>query len=120
MIKKVEDIVTDVLNKEPRARDNDEILCVCVWWHQVGHKMEYTTLKEFFHKMADGKYHKAESIMRCRRKLQELHPDLRGKKYEKRRKNMKKVQNELQTMSAESQGPSYSSGPIGEGQKDLF
>ena len=81
MIKKVEDIVTSVLQDEPRSRDNDDILCVCVWYHQVGHKMEYTSLKEFFRNMAGGKYYKAESIMRCRRKLQELHVDLRGKKY---------------------------------------
>ena len=112
MIKKVEDIVTDVLKKEPRARDNDEILCVCVWFKQVGHRIQYMSLRDFFHKMADGKYHKAESIMRCRRKLQELHEDLRGKKYEKRRKNTKKVKEELNEMSAESQGPTYSSGKL--------
>ena len=114
MIKKVEDIVIDVLTKEPKARDNDEILCVCVWFKQVGHKIQYMSLRDFFHKMAKGKYYKAESIMRCRRKLQELREDLRGLKYEKRRKNTKKVMNELNEMSAESHGPSYSSGPIGE------
>ena len=114
MIKNVEDIVTDVLVKMPKARDNDEILCVCVWYHQVGHRIDHLSLQEFFHKMADGKYYKAESIMRCRRKLQELHSDLRGKKYEKRRKNTKKVKEELNEMSAESIGPNYSSAPLGE------
>ena len=33
-------------------------------------------------------------------------------KYEKRRKNAVKVKDELQTMSAESHGPSYGSGKL--------
>ena len=85
MVKKVETIVTNILKQEPRARDNDEILCVLVWYNQIGHMIDQISIKDFFRKMADGKYYKAESIMRCRRKLQELHSDLRGSKYEKRR-----------------------------------
>ena len=112
MIKKVEDIVTSILKDEPRSRDNDDILCVCVWYNQIGHQIEHLSAKEFLKKMASGDFYKAESIMRCRRKLQELHQDLRGKEYEKRRKNAVKVKDELQTMSAESQGPSYSSGKL--------
>ena len=113
MVKKVETIVTNILKQEPRARDNDEILCVLVWYNQIGHMIDQISIKDFFRKMADGKYYKAESIMRCRRKLQELHSDLRGSKYEKRRKNAVNVKDELNTMSAESQGPNYSSAPIG-------
>ena len=95
MIKKVEDIVTDVLKKEPRARDNDEILCVCVWFKQVGHRIQYMSLRDFFHKMADGKYHKAESIMRCRRKLQELDEGLRGDKYKYRQQRKLEVRKSM-------------------------
>ena len=112
MLKKVEDIVMNVLKNEPRARDNDEILCVCVWYSQVGHKIDHMSLQDFFRKMAEGNYHKAESIMRCRRKLQEIHEELRGKKYEQRRKNTQNVKNELNEMAAESQGPTYSPGKL--------
>jgi hypothetical protein len=112
MIKKVEEIVTEILTNSEKARDNDELLCALVWRKQVGHRIDYLTVLEFLQKMAAGKFHKAESIMRCRRKLQELHEDLRGKKYEKRRRNMSKVKDELKTMDAESTGPSYSSAPI--------
>tara|TARA_R100000808_G_C2118719_1_gene130571 strand:+ start:226 stop:567 length:342 start_codon:yes stop_codon:yes gene_type:complete len=112
MIKKVEDIVMNVLKDEPRARDNDEILCVCVWYSQVRHKVHHMSLLDFFRRMSKGKYYKAESIMRCRRKLQEIHKELRGKKYEQRRKNTQNVKNELNEMAAESQGPSYSSGKL--------
>ena len=120
MIKKVEDVVTSILKDEPKSRDNDDILCVCVWYHQVGHQIEWLSAKDFLKKMASGNLYKAESIMRCRRKLQELHSNLRGKEYEKRRKNSKKVINELQTMSAEATGPSYSSGKITDEQDELF
>ena len=33
---------------------------------------------------------------------------------------MKNVRDDLHTMSAEATGPTYSSGPIGDDQKDLF
>ena len=112
MIKKVEDIVTSVLRDEVRSRDNDEILCVCVWYNQIGHQLDSLSAKEFLRKMASGDLYKAESIMRCRRKLQELHEDLRGSKYEKRRRNAVKVKDELNEMSAESYGPSYGSGKL--------
>ena len=114
MLKKVENIVTDVLKNNERARDNDELLCALVWRNQVGHRIDYLTVLEFLQKMASGKFHKAESIMRCRRKLQELHVDLRGRKYEERRKNSKRIKDELQTMDAESTGPGYTTGPIQE------
>ncbi len=120
MIKKVEDIVIDVLQNVPRARDDDQALCALVWRKQIAHNINNITLLEFLQKLAEGKYHKASSLIRCRRKVQELHEDLRGFMYDKRKKAIEKVKDDLETMSAESTGPNYSSAPLGKKQGDLF
>ena len=92
MIKKVEDIVIDVLQNVPRARDDDQALCALVWRKQIAHNINNITLLEFLQKLAEGKYHKASSLIRCRRKVQELHEDLRGFMYDKRKKALKEFE----------------------------
>jgi hypothetical protein len=112
MLKKVEETVTKALQYVPESRDDDQILCAVIWRKQIKHQIETMSAIEFLTKMSQGKFYKPESIMRCRRKLQELHKDLRGKKYDQRRKNTDQVKDELQTMDAESTSPGYCSGPI--------
>ena len=46
------------------------------------------------HLFADNKITHPESIRRCRAKLQELHPELRGKNYHKRKGTSVKFVNE--------------------------
>ena len=66
------------------------------------------TAVQFLQKMAIGKLHKAESITRCRRKLQELHLNLRGKKYEERKNTMTKNWiEELRKLDTESKGATH-------------
>lgn len=45
--------------------------------------------------LAQNKLTSSESIIRIRRKLQELNPELRGNLYEKRQKNQNKIKNQL-------------------------
>ena len=102
MILKVEENVRNILKKDERARDNDELLCASVWYKQAECGINDMTAVQFLQKMAIGKLHKAESITRCRRKLQELHPSLRGKKYEERKNTMtKNVIEDLRIMDKE-------------------
>ena len=48
-----------------------------------------------------------ESISRCRRKLQELHPDLRGDKYKARHDKQQEMKDDLNIMTAERTGINY-------------
>ena len=108
MILKVKEIVRNILEKDERAKDNDELLCASVWYKQAECEANDMTAVQFLKKMANGNLHKPESITRCRRKLQELHLNLRGKKYEERKNTMTKNWiEELRIMDTESKGATH-------------
>tara|TARA_Y100000593_G_C4236414_1_gene299784 strand:+ start:453 stop:851 length:399 start_codon:yes stop_codon:yes gene_type:complete len=86
--------VSTFLTKCPPLRDNDERLMANIWSKYMGN-IEYLNAKDILTMLARGELPSYESISRCRRKLQELHPELRGEKWEKRHKSQTKVKNEL-------------------------
>ena len=77
-ILKHKNIVERILTQYPDSRDCDKKLCARFWhWETETKQITQPFLKAYFL----GKYTNAESIMRCRRKLQENQPELRGKNY---------------------------------------
>lgn len=90
------DIVKSLLNKHPKLRDNDNKLLATVWYHKM-EKIEESVI-DFLHILAEGELPSSESIRRCRQKLQELNPELRGELWSKRHKMQKQVIDELKEM----------------------
>jgi hypothetical protein len=75
----------------PDMRDDDNLLLLRVWGEQIAkHKGVHLrevgecTMAEFKRYLLGGKLYSTKSILRCRRKLQEEHPHLRGKRYAQR------------------------------------
>ena len=100
MIKEVKQIVTNILKEDIRTRDNDDILLATVWWkQQLGTEIERLSAVDFLKRFSRGEFPKPEGVTRCRRKIQEMNPDLRGHKYEKRKKSMtESVKKEVREM----------------------
>jgi len=90
------DIVKSLLNKHPKLRDNDNKLLATVWYHKMD-KIEESVV-DFLHILAEGELPSSESIRRCRQKLQELNPELRGELWNKRHQMQKQVKDELKEM----------------------
>ena len=96
-IKNREFIVKDILTRYPKTRDNDSLLISYVWVQQAGGK-EYVkdlSFRDFILDFIDKRFAEPSGITRCRRKLQEHDPELRGELYEKRHKRVQSVKEEL-------------------------
>lgn len=85
------DRVKELLEKYPHLRDSDNKLVANIW----NQEKQDTDAFGFLQLYADGKITPADSITRARRKLQELHPELRGKKYDQRHREEKKVRKNI-------------------------
>jgi hypothetical protein len=87
-MKMVKDRVRLLLEKHPHLRDNDYKLYATFIAYEIGgvdnlkNVSGYTLLTD----IADGKYTHFESVRRCRAKLQEQVPELRGEVYNKRKR----------------------------------
>ena len=98
MIKKLEDKIIDVLKEYPKARDNDQYLVTVLWVKQLksqGYNPKEMTAWELLGLLGSNKLINTDSVSRCRQKVQENHPDLRGDNYEKRQSYAKSVKEEL-------------------------
>lgn len=96
MIFKVKDRVKALLSQIPTLRDNDQSLIAWVWrgeLQEAGLSSENIDL--ILSVIAKGKITPAETITRCRRKIQELHPELRGSEYVSRKQRQEPVKTEL-------------------------
>lgn len=81
------DKVLKQLNQDARTRDNDNLLIAKIWYLEYRQKSDDSDLINFFIKLSDNEISSAESIRRCRQKLQEEYPGLRGKSYSVRHKS---------------------------------
>ena len=102
-MKHLEDIVTDILKRNPKARDNDHILAGTVWIRELGGSdiAKEMSLWEFLRMFMSNEISNFESIGRCRRKVQELDPELRGTKYELRHGRQEEVKKQIKNWSGE-------------------
>lgn len=78
------EIVKELLINKPHLRDNDNMLICAYWWRELKRRKinpnEMNGL-EFMHLFANNKLTNLKTIERMRRKLQQEHPELRGKLY---------------------------------------
>tara|TARA_R100000008_G_scaffold82222_1_gene66274 strand:+ start:7427 stop:7729 length:303 start_codon:yes stop_codon:yes gene_type:complete len=91
-----QEIVARLLKNHKHLRDNDNKLLATVWFYKKPNRTK--TVMDFLHLLSDGRLPSSESIRRCRQKLQELNPNLRGKLWNKRHKMQEKVKEELKEM----------------------
>jgi|TARA_R100000501_G_C2607894_1_gene103183 hypothetical protein len=90
MIEEVERFLT----KYPILRDDDERLMANIWNSHIGN-LEDVDGKEILHMLANHKLPSYESISRCRRKIQEKNPHLRGEKWNERHGRASKIRKEI-------------------------
>ena len=82
------ELVRQLLEQYPQTRDNDNLLMSIIWRKE-------SNLFNFYSRLESGKLTPAETIRRCRQRLQLDHPELRGTMYELRQKHQKKIKEEL-------------------------
>jgi hypothetical protein len=88
----IKDKVFDLLTRYPHLRDSDEKLCSNIWYSKIEKGLSAT---EFLAIYSEGKLPNSESITRCRRKVQEDHPELRGTLYEEKQAKQEQIKEEL-------------------------
>ena len=79
MIKEKETTVKKILTDKAPTKDNDSLLLAYFWQRELSGNTD-NVLKA----LATGMLSSAESITRCRRKVQEKYPELRGNSWKKR------------------------------------
>ena len=95
---KVLDQVKDLLTNHPHLRDDDERLMATMWFKHMEEKLEEMSAFDLLKQLATSNLPSYESISRCRRKLQEECPELRGEKWDKRHKAQEDVKEDLKEM----------------------
>lgn len=89
----VKDQVKQLLHYYPELRDDDDRLIANIWHRQLK-KMKMQS-SQCLTAVAKGLLTTPESIVRCRRKLQEELPELRGRKWEERQQRGNKIRKEI-------------------------
>ena len=79
-LKKTKDIVEKILETDNTAREVDEWL-FCRVYDYLGANHKKDTFGDIMRKIHSGEFPPLESIRRCRQRVQELRPELRGKNY---------------------------------------
>ena len=91
--------VKRLLTQTPSLRDSDERLMATIWFRDIGEdKVRELSAINLLQKLADGKLPSYESISRCRRKIQEEVPELRGEKWKERHDAEEEVIAEIRQM----------------------
>ena len=89
------DKVRTLLIEKPWLRNNDNMLLAYIWESELKEKKVGTQDDMFLAKYGMGKLSNAESIRRCRQKLQQENPELRGGNYKGRQMEIDDVIEEL-------------------------
>ena len=98
-MKNMLDKVINLLTKHPSLRDSDERLIANIWYNHTKNVDEIDAIT-LLSRFAEGKLPSYQSISRCRRKIQEEKPDLRGKKWAKRHSKQQLVKDEIKEIGA--------------------
>ena len=100
-MKKLFSVINEVeifLIKHPALRDNDERLMANIWAKYIGNRDDMDgpeSWQDMLSLLAKGRLPSYESISRCRRKIQEKKPHLRGEKWDKRHGRAKEIRREI-------------------------
>ena len=105
---KTKKIVEKALTENPVYRDDDKKLVSHIWYNLITstRRIDGMTAKDLLIALGNDELPSWETIIRARRKLQEMFPDLRGELYEKRHEHQKVVLSELEEY--EEKGREYS------------
>lgn len=89
-LKNIECAVEEILDRKKEARENDDILylCVCEYFDRG---VSSRSLKDFLQTRSNTGCPNFESVTRARRKVFEKRPELKPKKITKIREDMEKV-----------------------------
>jgi hypothetical protein len=100
-MKKILNRVVNLLTKHPQLRDDDARLTANIWYQNTDNIKNMDAVELLTH-LADGNLPSYESISRCRRKIQEEKPELRGKKWDKRhsKKLQKQIKDDIKQIGA--------------------
>ena len=98
-MKNILDKVINLLTNHPSLRDSDERLTANIWYNHTKNVKEIDAVT-LLSRFAKGNLPSYESISRCRRKIQEEKPELRGKKWEKRHSKQKIIKKQIKEMGA--------------------
>lgn len=96
-LRNMQDKVTFLLKNYPETRDYDQVLVTNIWFFEIKKLGNPETMSafEFFKLYSTGKIPTADVITRARRKVQETDPSLRGKTWEERHKEAKRVRKDI-------------------------
>lgn len=96
-MKNLSGLITSQLEKFYHLRDNDNRLIATIWSVQMGGKetLKTITALELLQLYAEGRLSSTETIRRCRQKLQELNPLLRGDTWCQRQSEGKQFAKEI-------------------------
>ena len=91
---KIKPLVKSILEKDKKARDNDNYLTAIIWRKQI--RYPHINIHNFLDNyLSQGEMISSESIRRCRQKIQEEFPHTRGIKYLERHKEYELVTKEI-------------------------
>ena len=88
------DLIAKLLSDYPHLRDDDYKLISEIWQYESVDPTNITAA-QFLTDFGNSKYTSPETIRRCRAKLQETMPELRGEKYYERHRHQTDVVDQL-------------------------
>lgn len=113
-IVKVKDKVEYLLVRYPLLRDDDNKLIAKIWYSET----DTVTARDFLVSLGSGELCSSEAITRCRRKLQESNPELRGEKYNQRHRGAEDVRENMPVLDFKQS--LNQSGNVGQGIIDAL
>ena len=84
-----------ILEKDPRTRDDDKLLCSIIWYKSIGTTMKTMSAVDFLKMYVNGDLVNHDTITRARRKVQEENISLRGENYSGRQAHQDDVKADL-------------------------
>ncbi len=91
--KQLTNTVKWLLENEPETRDNNKLLCSRIWAMQL--RKQGKGIEWFISEYVANKLYEADTITRLSRLIQEKHPELRGKDWDKRHKKQETVKQDI-------------------------
>lgn len=99
-ITNIKNRVTYLLQKYEHLRNDDHKLIASMYYHmaQLRIKNDKYSAMDFLKDFSIGKYPSPESIRRCRQKIQEDNPSLRGSSYKERQSKAKIFKTQIKSI----------------------
>ena len=102
IFKNIKNKVEFYLREKPELRDNDKKLVARIWYDHIQNTSPIPVANlsalDMLRGMGQGELPSYSSIVRCRRKIQQLDSDLRGKLYVERQQSQKMYIKEVKEM----------------------